>query len=105
MRAHSGEHAAGDPVRMDVVFRGRVQGVFFRATTERIARGRPVAGWVRNEADGRVRMVAKGQRVDLEAFLAAVQEARRGNIEGADVQWGPVSDGGSGGMVGFVVQR
>ena len=89
------------PVRMQVIFRGRVQGVFFRATTERIARGRPVDGWVRNEADGSVRLVAEGRRGDLEAFLSAVQEAKRRGIEDADVRWGPAD----GGLVGFSIRR
>jgi acylphosphatase len=89
------------PVRMEVIFRGRVQGVFFRATAERIARGRPVDGWVRNEADGSVRLVAEGRRAELETFLAAVQEAKRRGIEEADVRWGPAD----GGLVGFAIRR
>lgn len=58
--------------RFEVVFRGRVQGVGFRATTERVARDHPaVTGWVRNEPDGSVRLVIEGTREDLEHFLSA----------------------------------
>ena len=67
--------------RYDVSFVGRVQGVFFRATAVEIARGFDVTGWVRNEADGSVRCVAEGEPEELERFVAAVQEAKRRNLE------------------------
>lgn len=72
--------------RYDVVFRGRVQGVYFRATAADVARRFEVAGWVRNEADGSVRMVAEGHGDELDRFVAAVQEAKKGNIDGTDLR-------------------
>ncbi|NNM27707.1 MAG: acylphosphatase, partial [Phycisphaerales bacterium] len=45
---------------MTVIFRGRVQGVFFRATTRALAQDYAVTGWGRNEADGSVRCVVEG---------------------------------------------
>lgn len=45
-------------VTESVYFSGRVQGVGFRWTTERLAQDLPVTGFVRNLADGRVEMVA-----------------------------------------------
>ncbi len=67
--------------RYDITFSGRVQGVFFRATARRVAEGFPeVRGWVRNESDGTVRCVAEGDEAMLDAFVAAVQEAKRGYI-------------------------
>ncbi len=41
-------------VATHVVVQGRVQGVFFRASTRDQARAHGVAGWVRNRADGAV---------------------------------------------------
>lgn len=52
--------------RVQLSVRGRVQGVFFRASTERRARDLGVSGWVRNLPDGSVEVVAEG----LEAALA-----------------------------------
>ena len=43
-----------------IIFHGRVQGVGFRYTTHRIARGFPVTGFVRNLTDGTVELVACG---------------------------------------------
>ena len=72
-------------IRYDVAFTGRVQGVFFRATAERLARGFDVAGWVRNEPDGSVRLVAEGRRDELDRFLNAIQQAKRSNIDEARI--------------------
>lgn len=50
--------------------RGRVQGVFFRASTRQQALLRNLTGWVRNLPDGDVEAVACGQPADLQAFEA-----------------------------------
>ncbi|UCD75274.1 MAG: acylphosphatase [Phycisphaerales bacterium] len=68
------------PSRYDIIFTGRVQGVFFRAVTRDVASGFAVTGWVRNEPDGSVRCVAEGDEKELDAFVAAVQRAKRDNI-------------------------
>jgi acylphosphatase len=47
-------------VRRRVLVKGRVQGVFFRDSTEKEARARGVAGWVRNRDDGTVEAVFEG---------------------------------------------
>lgn len=54
---------------------GRVQGVGFRAYTKRTARKLDIKGWVRNEPDGSVKIVAQGDNV--EAFLENVEEGPR----------------------------
>jgi acylphosphatase len=50
-----------EPVRVRVVVRGRVQGVFFRDSVRRLALERRVAGWVRNRPDGTVEGVFEGE--------------------------------------------
>jgi acylphosphatase len=68
-------------LRYDIIFSGRVQGVWFRATTEEVARGFAVTGWVRNEPDGSVRCVVEGEEGELDRFIAAVEDAKRANID------------------------
>jgi len=55
-------------VRIDITVSGRVQGVAFRWYTQKMALSLGLTGWVRNQADGSVRIVAEGPRPDLETF-------------------------------------
>lgn len=59
-----------DRARVHLVVSGRVQGVFFRGATVDEARRLGVAGWVRNLPDGRVEVLAEGERGALEALVA-----------------------------------
>jgi acylphosphatase len=58
-----------EPIRRRVVVHGRVQGVFFRDSTAREARGRGLAGWVRNRGDGTVEAVFEGAPDDVRALV------------------------------------
>ena len=64
---------------------GRVQGVFYRASTQRQANAIGLKGWVRNLSDGRVELLACGRqdRLDtLEKWLETGPEyAKVTNIE------------------------
>ena len=78
-------------LRYTVHFAGHVQGVFFRATAQRCAAGRDVAGYVQNLPDGRVLMVAEGTREALNALVADIQQAKRGNIDETMVDESPAT--------------
>lgn len=60
-------------VRRRVVVHGRVQGVFFRDTCRREARGHGVSGWVRNNPDGTVEAVFEGAADDVRAMVRWAQ--------------------------------
>jgi acylphosphatase len=63
-----------------VIFRGRVQGVFFRANTREKARARGITGWVRNMDDGRVEALFEGEEEDVRKL---VDDIVRGDGMGA----------------------
>ena len=46
--------------RIHLVIRGRVQGVYFRAATQREARRLGITGWIKNRPDGSIELVAEG---------------------------------------------
>jgi acylphosphatase len=69
-----------------VLYRGRVQGVGFRYTAQRIAQRHAVTGFVKNLRDGRVELVVEGTRPELEMLLKEIAAAMEENIETADVQ-------------------
>ena len=58
-----------DKVRVQVLIEGRVQWVFFRASTRDEARARGLAGWVRNLPDGRVQALFEGDQRVVEDML------------------------------------
>ena len=63
-----------------LIYSGRVQGVGFRYTTARIARRHPVTGYVRNQPDGTVELVADGPSDAIDAFLNEIATAFAENI-------------------------
>lgn len=58
-----------DLARIHAIISGRVQGVFYRASTRDKAASLGLKGWVRNLPDGRVELVAEGPKSQLEELL------------------------------------
>jgi acylphosphatase len=86
-----------DRIRRRVVIHGRVQGVFFRDTTRRMAESRAVAGWVRNNGDGTVEAVFEGDALRVEEMCRFAAEGPRG----ASVERVETSDEEPEGLQGF----
>ena len=70
--------------RREVIFTGMVQGVGFRFTARAIARNHAVVGYVRNLADGRVRLVVEGQREENDRYVAQLKRRMADYIREAD---------------------
>jgi len=74
--------------RFRATVRGRVQGVGFRAFAAREARRLGVSGWIRNEFNGSVLVMAEGDDRPADAFL---EWLRRGppsaRVSSVDVEW------------------
>ena len=54
---------------LDIIVKGKVQGVSFRAATKAVADQLGVKGWIQNANNGDVIVAAEGDDVWLEMFL------------------------------------
>ena len=61
-------------LELEAHFKGRVQGVGFRAATCQVAREMNLVGYVSNLKDGRVLLVAQGSKEELAIFLSKIQK-------------------------------
>jgi acylphosphatase len=69
-------------------YSGHVQGVGFRYSVKKVATGFEVTGTVRNLDDGRVELIAEGQKPELEEFLVAIRDSEVGRfIKNEQTNW------------------
>ena len=87
-------------IRRRIIVHGHVQGVFFRDSTQRLAKREGVAGWVRNRPDGTLEAVFEGEPDAVERLLRFAREGPRG----AQVERVDVADEEPEGLRGFVVR-
>jgi len=74
--------------RAHVLIEGVVQGVFFRANTEREALRLGLRGWVRNLPDGRVEAVFEGERKSVERMLRWCHRGpASANVSDVSAEW------------------
>ncbi len=74
--------------RLEASLEGRVQGVGFRFFTRQTAERLGVSGWVRNERDGTVTVVAEGDQEQLEELAEAIRQGpRTAVVQNADISW------------------
>jgi acylphosphatase len=64
----------GEMARLEAGIKGRVHGVGFRYFVVSRAERLGLTGWVSNEQDGSLRVVAEGPRAELEVLLDALRE-------------------------------
>jgi acylphosphatase len=69
--------SSASPEARRFLVRGRVQGVGFRWFVEREAHILGVSGWVRNNADGSVEVLAIGTREQLSGLRSRLQQGPR----------------------------
>lgn len=74
--------------RVRVFVSGKVQGVFFRSFTKSEAASLEIPGWVRNLSDGRVEVLAEGNKGALDELLGRIKEGSPGaRVKKVDVMW------------------
>jgi acylphosphatase len=69
-----------------VIYTGRVQGIGFRFTAQRLSHGRPIAGTVRNCSDGSVELYVQGKASDVQEFLTDLARQLEDFITGQTIR-------------------
>lgn len=73
-----------------IIVRGRVQGVFFRASAREVAVRLGLTGWVRNCSDGSVEIHAQGERKSLDTFIKWCGKGpAAASVCDVDIDWVP----------------
>jgi len=76
------------PERLHAFILGDVQGVSFRWFVGEEAMRLGLRGWVRNRRDGRVEVLAEGERPSLTVLLEGLRRGPRfARVEGVDIDW------------------
>jgi acylphosphatase len=88
--------------RVHLKIEGRVQGVYFRASTVAQAQRLGLTGWVMNSYDGAVEIVAEGGRASLEQLEYWCHHGPPGaQVTHVEVQWEQPQDT----FTGFTIRR
>lgn len=77
--------------RAEVLYSGYVQGVGFRFTARNVAARHAVTGYVKNLPNGKVSVVAEGERSEIESFLAELAREMSDYVEDTQAMWGQES--------------
>ena len=74
--------------RVRLQISGRVQGVYFRASTVKQAQRLGITGWVRNCLDGSVEVVAEGEKAELEKLISWCRKGPSGAlVKDVQTEW------------------
>jgi acylphosphatase len=84
-----------------LLIKGKVQGVFYRATARRIAKEIGITGWIRNSSEGDVEVMASGRDEAIQRFT---EWCKRGP-EMAEVTEVTISTMAAAEFDGFVIIR
>lgn len=73
---------------LHLLISGMVQGVNFRSFVRSGARELGLTGWVKNLPDGRVEVLAQGEKSDLDLFLSVCNEGSRwARVDHVEEEW------------------
>ncbi len=91
-----------DQVRVNLRIEGRVQGVYFRASTIAQAQRLGLVGWVMNCPDGAVEAVAEGPRAKIDELIAWCRQGPSGaKVANVVIRWEQTQNA----FVGFRIRR
>ena len=79
-----------DKKRVHIIVLGKVQGVFYRASTKDMADKLGLGGIVRNKPDGTVEVIAEGDEGQLQKLIDWCHIGPdRSIVRGVEVDWSP----------------
>ncbi len=74
--------------QLQLTVRGRVQGVYFRASAQREARRLGLSGWVRNRSDGSMEILAEGEELSIRELHSWAQKGpSAARVDKVDSRW------------------
>jgi len=74
--------------QVHIIVSGRVQGVFFRDFTRKQAIKLGLCGWVKNTDDGKVEIIAEGEKEKLNQLIEAVKiGSEHAQVKDCQVEW------------------
>ncbi|MGF6692575.1 acylphosphatase [Pseudomonas sp. D(2018)] len=80
---------------------GKVQGVYYRQSTQEQADRLELDGWIRNLADGRVEVLVEGEDGAVRELAAWLEQGpAEAQVTGVELQEQPLQ-----GITGFIVRR
>ncbi len=75
--------------QVHIFYSGTVQGVGFRFTTQELASGLGLNGWVRNLSDGRVEILVEGRQSVIEQLIQELDGHFKGYIKNKEIDFSP----------------
>lgn len=86
----SGDNNGAPLVQAKVRISGKVQGVYFRVSTQKVAEQLGITGWVCNLPDGDVQALFEGPKNAVEKIVSwCHQGPERAQVQNVNVEWGP----------------
>ncbi len=71
-----------------LIVKGRVTGVYFRASAQREARRLGIMGWVKNRHDGAVELLAEGEEDAIREMIGWSHHGpSAARVDSVDVRW------------------
>jgi acylphosphatase len=79
---------AREVVRAHIFISGHVQGIGFRWWVRRLAQDLQLSGWVRNLSDGRVEVIAEGEKKKLTKLIELIKKGPEfSKVDEVGVSW------------------
>ncbi|MEX0934701.1 MAG: acylphosphatase [Candidatus Paceibacterota bacterium] len=73
---------------VDITIYGKVQGVGFRAYTQRTAEKLDITGYVQNMSEGHVEIIAQGEEEKLKELIEKIKSGSSfASVDDIDIRW------------------